>query len=812
MRLLLYAFSLNIGVFAQKFLYRNLHPVVKGETIFEPVSPELRGLEGSEKVNATRLECYSTGGHDFDGNPIKLSGPDDFDSLIELANSKNAMELYTLAPYCPIRYCLPGNPWQFRFCLRSDIEDLGNIKFFRADIVEAANVIKKSMLKELPRVGVCEWRSHPIRESDRVPFLAAKLTYQKDTTTPSQENPEFLPWEIQLVLGGCTVEQLEKDSLQFQLPVSDEPEKPSNSRKLVGSVGSMEPESVIGPTRTSMANSAGPISTSVELTSFDTAESTQSSTKETTALATPTESAEANVPLEDRGWDMRCYAEPYLRPFRQNNDVAGISILKEGIETGRLKATIDYRPYPDVDCGQHYCDSDLGLTLSLCGAASRTFKGELYLSELLEGVVTMLGTNKSCDSHDITSDPKFYRVTNLHWYQAKPKLDRMKLIGPEIIINQLDGNIDCSAFTRDFWFRFDVDPPRQNDLSPSSISSLVTTIDVTYPPEIPKTYVATKTGALLPKRSEPTSNNSANRPAYKNFHYYLEGFAKNGKGGNSLWLIEESNVTGGLDTESIIQLQKELFGGQENDTNGYSIPGNPDFIVEAPTGRDMFETDCTHYYCSMYADALISMCGRWWNGLPPLAANLNLKSTEPLYGILPFRHVVQSRWPTFFCGSVPVGTEDWNSVCNTTDYNQTYHTERSRPPSDGKGSYSLVRGVVREFSPLGGMVGPSVLRIEHLSLYGFNDCYDWSQAFYISMDDVGRKILSKGRWLGSAERARELARKTSQRLDGPPTATHTAMSATKLRLEPPPTAVSPDRPDPTDRVPTKVQKEEIEPP
>ncbi|KAF3309370.1 hypothetical protein TWF173_011211 [Orbilia oligospora] len=485
-----------------------------------------------------------------------------------------------------------------------------------------------------------------------------------------------------------------------------------------------------------------------------------------------------DVPLDDRGWFMRCHVDPLSMPFQQNATLATISNIKESIRTGSIQPVFDYQPHPENGCRQHYCDPSTNVKVTLCGEASVILQGNLYLNELIEKTLHGLVEEPCYEGRNITSNPRFYRISHLHWIGKPPRLD---ILGPQVMID---------------------------------------TALPTYIPPMPNVIQTSKNKTV------------------KEFPYYIEDFARTGKGGNSLWLFNETEKTGGLDPNGTIKLQKGLYKNMA-DKKFETFENFPDFIVELPADREAYEGDCTHYYCDDASKALISMCGKWWNGLPAPYAD----TVPPSYNVNAGRLIAKSRWLTYFCNAVGQENIEWTNTCDIHDYSPEYQLEQSKILIEQRRPYPFTRGLVKEFSPEDGMIGPAAFRVEHLSLHGVDNCYDWNQTLFLPINwwmKPDLKIL-----YDSGKRYDNVGNSTSISISTPTTslvpsqtsgitvsvtmsneASSTvvsmvlpidtmpdipgitgevasletpASSSSIWVLEPPPTPVGPDRPDPTEK-------------
>ncbi|KAK6507539.1 hypothetical protein TWF481_005970 [Arthrobotrys musiformis] len=725
-----------------------------------------------------------------------------------------------------------------------------------------------SSLQDSTHSTPCEWLPPLPRNSTSEPIVVAKARYRKLGPIPRGGKPEYPVWEIQAVIGGCSPEEIKRDNLKL-LPPGHYP-LPSL----------LPPPGSPLPTSTELEPSGK--STTVQSTGAKSAEATTTSTSEgpTTSAATATSVAsaptlakrldpiESEIPLEGRGWSMRCYVEPYSQPFNQTSNLENISAIKDKIAAGSIKPAFGYHPRSGGNCQQHYCDPSSNIKVSLCGDASSHYTGNLYLPELIEnGLAGLSDPFRSCfEERNITSDPRFYRISHLLWVGPKP---RHEIIRPDVSIGQLEAGMPCEAFISGLQPQTPPFPPPSITLSSSSESSVSVTGSVSSIPSLGardvivttytsvpanehKLLITRGTQAIasadvsLPTPSPPmttTAATSANRaskgttsePNFKEVPYYLGDFEKTGKGGNSVWLFNETSKTGGLDPDSIIKLQQGLYNNF-TDKNFETFQNFPDFIVELPEDQETFEMHCTHYYCDDSSKGLISMCGNWWNGLPaPYADTLPTS-----YNVNATRLIAKSRWVSYFCNAVEIDNPEWINSCDPHDYNEL---EQSNTPFEQRRPYPFTRGLVREFSPEGGMAGPSAFKVEHLSLYGANSCHEWNKTWFPSetywlperkiLYDSGRRYEDVGTSNStyiptntgpsrntittasiepsdasssiSSTVASPLHTPTdtpgslSQSADVETPTSNPVFNPSTWKLESPPTPVGPDRPDPTDK-------------
>ncbi|KAK6512862.1 hypothetical protein TWF506_009027 [Arthrobotrys conoides] len=849
----LFILAIGAGVSAQEFEYKNLSPLVEGRSLYSVGPPELAGqIQNRPTFGAVHGKCFNITGETYKGEVIlKTDKYSDFSKLVkgyESAARRNfkTQALYTKTPNCPISFCVEGTPWQYKFCVRPDIEDLKDIKFYRSEIALGSTWITWLFTGYVEGV-TCEMSPPLPRKSDSEPILLAKIAYQKNFTEPRDGNPELLPWELQLWYGGCSLKEIEAANLKPYPPVP-------------GYSSISLPEWLVNPPKTSAQSST---STVIDTSSTPTRSSTTEPTPQieepgdemqklsnvalSAGLVKGFNSTELvkrkdDVPLEDRRWSMRCYTEPFSMPFQQNNNLSSIYYIKEKIRAGSLKAIIDYQPNPEGGCRKHYCDPSTNVKVSLCGEESISYKGRLYLPELIERSLEGLASDYcyAVDRRNITSSPKFYRVSDLCW-SAEGDSGGLRILGPKITIGQLEAGISCDTFIS----RLQRDKPPQTlpQFPPSMPSDSSKSLPIESMPATNKTasshtsvasrtHVARNTDVVPPTQKMPAFPEMPS-PEFTELPYYLENFAKTGKGGNSLWLFNETEKTGGLSSNSTLKLQRGLYKNWSEE-KFKTFENFPDFIAELPAHREPFEGDCTHFYCDDASKALISMCGKWWNGLPAPYAD----TIPPSYNVDAGRLIAKSRWLTYFCNVVGPENLAWINSCDTRDYNPEYRFEQSKIPREQRRSYRFTRGLVREFSSEGGMIGPSAFKVEHLSLYGVDNCYDWNQTLFEPTRVVNIPNLKILYWSGKMyenvknstssftstptasrmpSKKSEIPVSTAVSDESSPIASSVDLSADtvpnvpettsrgvnpevlKWVLPPPPTPVGPDRPDPTDK-------------
>ncbi|KAK6525727.1 hypothetical protein TWF281_010776 [Arthrobotrys megalospora] len=236
------------------------------------------------------------------------------------------------------------------------MEDLANIKFYHEDIMIALNLFGKSVLdvdeNDPTRADYMCKLAPPLpqlpplpRESYSESLLLARASFQKDVTLPREANTGYFPWEVQILLGGCTKEDRESENLQTEVPVQS-----TESIEAISLAGFITPP---GPSR-------------------------------------PTGLVFDKIPINDRGWRVEVVGEAYARPFQQNNNLANLAKIGERIKEGRIKPVFDYRSPPyEGNCQQHYCDPSSSIKVSICGEDSHD---DLFVPEAIER--TVLGIDR----------------------------------------------------------------------------------------------------------------------------------------------------------------------------------------------------------------------------------------------------------------------------------------------------------------------------------------------------------------------------------------------------------------------------------
>ncbi|KAF3134395.1 hypothetical protein TWF703_006377 [Orbilia oligospora] len=858
---LLLILTAGAGLFVEGFEYKNLKPLVEGKGLYSAGPPEIENqIQIRPLFGAVHGKCYNITGETFKGETVlKKYQHSDLRALSEGYNQaarslSDTQTLYTTTPNCPISFCVKGSPWNYKFCVRPGIEDLRDIRFYRSEIARGSTWITWLFTDYVEGVA-CKVLPPLPRKSDSDPILFARMGYQKNFTVPRDKNPELLPWELQLWYGGCSLQEIRAAKLK---PYPPGYVSPSNSSALPTWLSDSPKTSVRLSTSTRIYNSS-------TATVLSTKEITPTNLPELNDIDSDAPSTivwqhikrakseilvkrDHNVPLNDRGWFMRCHVDPLSMPFQQNATLATISNIKESIRTGSIQPVFDYQPHPENGCRQHYCDPSTNVKVSLCGEASVILQGNLYLNELIEKTLHGLVEEPCYEGRNITSNPKFYRISHLHWLGKPPRLD---ILGPQVMIGQLEAGMSCDAFISKLQLVETSPPPLplmpSNSSSILSIKPMTTTYHTaslqplsTLSVHMAKLDMMVSADTALPTYIPPMPNiiQTSKNKTVKEFPYYIEDFAKTGKGGNSLWLFNETEKTGGLDPNGTIKLQKGLYKNMA-DKKFETFENFPDFIVELPSDREAYEGDCTHYYCDDASKALISMCGKWWNGLPAPYAD----TVPPSYNVNAGRLIAKSRWLTYFCNAVGQENTEWTNTCDIHDYSPEYQLEQSKIPLEQRRPYPFTRGLVREFSPEDGMMGPAAFRVEHLSLHGVDNCYDWNQTLFLPINwwmKPDLKIL-----YDSGKRYENIGNSTSTSISTPTTslipsqtsgitisvtmsneASSTLVSmilpidtmpnipeitgeiasletpvssSSRWVLEPPPTPVGPDRPDPTEK-------------
>ncbi|KAF3212132.1 hypothetical protein TWF106_010061 [Orbilia oligospora] len=867
-RLLLLILTAGAGLFVEGLEYKNLKPLVEGKSLYSPGPPEIENqIQSRPLFGAVHGKCYNTTGETFKGETVlKQYKHSDLRALSEGFNEaarslSDTQTLYTTTPNCPISFCVKDSPWNYKFCVRPGIEDLRDIRFYRSEIARGSTWITWLFTDYVEGVA-CKVLPPLPRKSDSEPILFASMSYQKNFTVPRDKNPELLPWELQLWYGGCSLQEIRAAKLKPYPPgytypsnssalhtwLSDSPKtsirQSTSTRIYNSSTATVSSTMRITPTSLPELNDIDPDapSTVVWKDIYDYSNFIYKNRAKSEYLV----KRDQDVPLNDRGWFMRCHVDPLSMPFQQNATLATISNIKESIRTGSIQPVFDYQPHPENGCRQHYCDPSTNVKVSLCGEASVILRGNLYLDELIEKTLHGLVEEPCYEGRNITSNPRFYRISHLHWLGKS-----LDILGPQVMIGQLEAGMSCDAFFSKL--QLVETSPLPLPLMPSNSSSILSikAMTTTYhtvplqPLATLSVHMATPDMIMdidtaLPTYIPPMPNviQTSKNKTVKEFPYYLKDFTKTGKGGNSLWLFNETEKTGGLDPNGTIKLQKGLYKNMA-DKKFETFENFPDFIVEFPADREAYEGDCSHYYCDDASKALISMCGKWWNGLPAPYAD----TVPPSYNVNAGRLIGKSRWLTYFCNAVGQENTEWTNTCDIHDYSPEYQLEQSKIPLEQRRPYPFARGLVREFSPEDGMIGPAAFRVEHLSLHGVDNCYDWNQTLFLPINwwmKADLKIL-----YDSGKRYEKVGNSTSTSISTPTTSlipsqtpgitvsitisneasstlvsmilpTDTmpnvlettgevasletpASSSSKWVLEPPPTPVGPDRPDPTEK-------------
>ncbi|KAK6336762.1 hypothetical protein TWF718_009552 [Orbilia javanica] len=794
---------MNNGIFVEAFKYKNLNPIISSpDNPTIPLSPEVGRLVDpgfAELGPLPNIKYYNLTGEIFNGQRIdrNINNENDRTEVItefsEIHAYKSATTaFYTTDPKCPVRVCRDGGLWQYRFCMTRDMEDLSGVQFYQSDFTYTGHQVAARYADDWNSIRT-ELLPHLPRASESEPLVFARFDYRysfKNGTIPSEEEMKLPPYEVQILFGGCTPEEIKRDGLELS-PSGDSSPSPTPQQKMA---------TIKTATITTATQPAEPATLM--------------------ASAKPTKSVQSgDVPLENRGWYMKCFAEPYSMPFKQNSNLSTIFNIKEKIKTGSLKPVFDYKQNPKGNCRQHYCDPSSDVKVSLCSEESISYDGNLYLPELIEKALEGLKSDACYEGRRITSDPKFYRVSNLQWVcKDMPGVT----IGPEVTIGQLEAGMSCDAFIS----RLQQTPSRPNlGVAPSvyGVSSTAHNMPMPTAYDSPPSPPAPTTVKTYARTSTNTTEVEIPPPQVKQIPYYERNFAKTGKGGNSLWLFKETEQTGGLDPNCTLKLQRGLYKTR-SDEKFKTFQKFPDFIVKLPADREAFEGDCTHYYCDDSSKALVSMCGKWWNGLPAPYA----ETIMPSYNVNAGRLIAKTRWLTYFCNTVDSKNLEWANSCDYKDYNTDYQLERMRPSIKLHKLHIRSRGLVRDFSPEAGMIGPSAFKVESLSLYGFDNCYDWNQTLFRPGTSSGTGITVL---YNSGRRYKNVKEKPSTSLTPPensastlstqissPTAPTDSLSTvlettvqeasptattSKWRLEPAPTLAGSERPDPREHPPSE---------